>query len=230
MVIGTHILLGHPDITEMFSEAGFDAIWIDMEYTAIDKKDTLLNIMATAGTDAAPFVRISWNDPVIAKPILDMGAEGIVFPYIRSAEEAEKAVQACLYPPDGIRGFGPLRAVKYGKIDTMDYIHERSRDIWKIIQIEHIDAVNDLDRILAVEGISAIIIGPCDLSGSLGLLGQTMHPKAKGCYENVAKKCKHANIPFGVSTGYDPNRKEQIDYWIELGVNLLFLGGMRRLS
>lgn len=222
MVVGTHLSLGDFNAAELFGEAGFDVIWVDTEHTAIDRRDLLLNIMAISGTKAASFVRVPWNDPVLVKPILEMGVDGIVFPYVRTAEEAEKAVKSCLYPPEGIRGFGPVRAIKYGKTDIMEYINKMSKDIWKIIQIEHIDAVNNLDDILAVDGVDAIVVGPNDLAGSIGLLGQTGHPEAKRLMDIIAEKAKRANKPFGVSMGFNPPVNKE---WIDRGVNFIFAGG-----
>lgn len=222
IVVGTHVSLGDFNTVELFGEAGFDIIWIDTEHTAVDRRDLLMNIMATNGTNAAVFVRIPWNDPVIVKPILEMGVDGIVFPYVRTAKEAEKAVESCLYPPAGIRGFGPIRAVKYGKIDTMEYINKLSKEIWKIIQIEHIDAVNNLDEILAVDGVDAIVVGPNDLSGSIGLLGQTGHPQVKKLMDIIAEKAKKVNKPFGVSMGFNPPVNKE---WIDRGANFIFAGG-----
>ena len=225
LVLGTHSSLGYPVIAEMLGEAGFDALWIDTEHTAIDRQDLLLNVIATEGTQMAPFVRIPWNDPVLAKPVLEMGVAGIIFPFIRTAEEAKLAVASCTYPPDGIRGFGPIRAVRYGNIDTMEYIHTISKQVWKILQIEHVDAVKNIDEILAVKGVSAVVIGPNDLSGSIGLLGQPGHPQVRELIEVVAGKCSKAGIPFGVSTGYNPNDKKSFEYWIGLNVQFIFLGG-----
>ena len=224
-VLGTHVSAGHPMITEILGKAGFDAIWIDTEHTAIDKSTLLLNIIAAQGAGAAAVVRIPWNDPVLAKPVLEMGVDGIVFPYVRNASEAKLAVSSCLYPPEGIRGFGPIRATEYGNTDTMDYINNKSKNVLKIIQVEHIDAVDNLDDILAIPHMDAIVIGPNDFSGSLGLLGQPMHPDVKKYFPVIAEKCKQAGKPFGVSTGYDPNNTEGTKYWLELGADFMFLGG-----
>ena len=173
---GTHVFCGAPMLTEEISMSGFDAVWIDMEHTAIGKAEVLQNLIAVRAGGAYSFVRIPWNDAVQAKPIIDMGTDAIIFPYVRSAEEAEYAAASCAYPPDGIRGYGPLRAGDYGGISQTEYVDRRFRDMLRIIQIEHIDAVNDLERIAAVKGIDGFIVGPNDLSGSVGHIGRPNHP------------------------------------------------------
>jgi len=120
-IIGTLVSINDSSITELLCDIGFDFIWIDMEHTPIVKKDVHFHIMAAKGTGAATFVRVAWNDPILVKPILEMGPSGIIFPFIRTASEARKAVSSCLYPPKGIRGFGPRRSIKYGITDIKIY-------------------------------------------------------------------------------------------------------------
>lgn len=219
-VIGSHVMLSDSCITEMMGQTGIDFVWIDSEHTALDKKDILLHIVAVKGTGAAAFVRIPWNDPVLVKPILEMGVEGIIFPYVRTAEEARLAVASCTYPPAGIRGFGPIRATRYGMVDTKEYIETAHTQIWKIIQIEHVDAVNNLDEILEIEGVDAIVVGPNDLSGSIGLLGQTNHPEVIKLVDTIGEKAVKHGKPFGVSMGSNPKAVEE---WIRRGINMIVL-------
>lgn len=218
-IYGTNTNLGSPVTTEIYGTVGFDAVWIDMEHGCIDKKDLLAAIMGAAGTDMATFVRIPWNDMVLAKPVLEMGCDGIIFPMITTADEARYAVASCTYPPDGVRGFGPWRSLQYGKIDASEYVEKHSKKIWKIAQIEHVKAVENLDEILQVDGIDLFIIGPCDLSGSMGLLPQTKHPKVKAMMDDIAAKLKAAGKPFGVCMGYD---EESMQDWVARGANFLF--------
>jgi len=99
LVIGTILESNDNCIAELMGKVGFDFVWIDGEHGPLDKKEILYHIMAAQGAGLAAFVRVAWNDPVLVKPILDMGADGIIFPFIRNAEDAEKAVNSCLYPP-----------------------------------------------------------------------------------------------------------------------------------
>ena len=222
--IGTHAQIGNPMISEMMGEMGFDAVWIDTEHTAIDKNDLLTSIIGLNGSGIAAFVRIPWNDPVLAKPVLEMGPEGIIFPYVRSVEEVEKAMEACLYPPIGCRGYGPIRATNYGLINNNDYFNSYIENTFRIVQIEHVDAVNCIDDILKVKYLSGIVLGPNDLSGSLGLLGQTSHPDVQACFDKVAKAAKKAGIPFGVSTGYGAGGVNLLQQWVDRGTDFIFIG------
>ena len=220
MVIGTSVSLADPVISEVLCSCGFDFIWIEGEHGSASKKDINLHIMAVRGAGVAPFVRIPWNDPVLAKPILDMGPAGIIFPFIKTIEEAKLAVSSCKYPPKGIRGFGPIRANNFSSMDNDKYLELSKTEPWVVIQVEHIDAVNNLKEILKVEGVDSILIGPNDLSGSIGLLGQTRHPEVLKHLDTIANECNQANIPFGTSTGFTP---ENISDWKNRGISWIAL-------
>ena len=215
LVIGTHIATSDPVASEIVCTAGFDFVWIDGEHGAIDRKDINLHIMAIRGQGVAPFVRVPWNDPVLVKPILDMGPAAVVFPFIKTAEEARLAVASCRYPPAGIRGFAPVRAINYGAMEGGEYLERAKREPWVIIQIEHIDAVGNLEEILAVEGIDTVVIGSSDLSGSMGLLTQLRHPDVIEVCDRIAAACRAVDIPFGVSLLWS---EENVRDWIKRGV------------
>ena len=190
-------------------------------------QDVIPNLIAISTSQkTASIVRIPWNDPVLAKPILEMGVDGMVFPMIRNAEEAEKAISSCLYPPEGIRGFGPIRAVNYGLLNATEYVRKTSKeDIFKIIQIEHIDAVNDIERIIKIPGIDAFVIGAMDLSASLGVLPESNHPKVKEAVLHVKAKAREAKIPIGFSGGYNAGTNTGLEYWLnELQLDFIFAG------
>ncbi len=221
VAIGTHTMFGWGNgmLTELYGNVGFDMVWIDTEHGAMDKSTLMSTLIGCAVNDMAAFVRIPWNDKVLAKPVLDMGADGIVFPMVMDAEQARAAVAACQYPPEGVRGWGPVRNTKYGKIKRPEYI-EQAKKVWTVIQIEDIRAVENLDEILQVEGLNAIIVGPCDLSGSLGLMGQTEHPEVKKTIDYIAQKCRQYGMPFGTSTSF---KEESIGEWIDRGANFMFV-------
>ncbi|MDD5603501.1 MAG: aldolase/citrate lyase family protein, partial [Eubacteriales bacterium] len=137
-------------VSEMLACAGFDFIWIDMEHSALCVSDVQMHMIAASGRGAASFVRVPWNDPVMVKPILEMGPDAIIFPLIKNAEDARKAVSSCEYPPKGIRGFGPRRAIRYGMDDSSDYIRDAGKKTWKILQVELAECVENLDEIASV--------------------------------------------------------------------------------
>lgn len=219
LVIGAHVFFANFEITEAFGFMGYDFVWIDAEHSAFDKEKTLMNIIAASSGGTASFVRVAWNDPVLIKPILEMGPDGIIIPMVTSAEEARCAIAACTYPPRGTRGFGPRRANRYGTIDTQTYLDNVDQSFLRIMQIEHYQAVEDLEEIMDVPGVDMIMVGPNDLSGSLGLLGQTRHPEVMKWFDILAYKCIKANVPFGTSLG--ASDMQSIQDWVDRGVNLI---------
>ena len=221
VLIGTAVTMTDYSISELFGEVGFDFIWIDSEHSALDKKDVMYHIIAARGTGAATFVRVPWNDPVLVKPILELGPDGIIFPMIRTEEDARLAVKSCTYPPKGIRGFGPARSVRYGLMDGDEYIRGAEQAVWKILQVEQEECVDNLEAIVGVEGVDALMVGPCDLSGSVGLLGQTDHDKVKKLMDRIGEIAVKADIPLGVAMGYQP---ETIKEWLDRGASMFMLG------
>lgn len=222
VLIGTHITCNDPLLTEIIGNAGFDYLWIDTEHTYIEKTVLIQHLIAARACQIPAFVRIPWNDPVLAKPILDMGADGLIFPMIRTPEDAQKAVSACLYPPYGCRGYGPRRATQFGMYSTADYVSHEHKNILKLIQIETKEAVDNIDAIAANPEVGVIVIGPMDLSGAYGKLGQTQDPEMKQIYRYVAERGRAAGKPVLVSTG--GYNKENLAFWTGIGVNMITVG------
>jgi len=164
-VIGTFVTLPHPDVTEVLSRMGFDWLLIDGEHAVTGLETMTIMMQAMNGSDCTPIVRPQWNDIVVIKRILDIGAHGVLVPWVNTREQAEYAVRACKYPPEGLRGYGPRRA---GLFDP-DYRRTANNEIMVIVQIETREAVKNVDKILAVEGVDACYIGPFDLAISYGL-------------------------------------------------------------
>ena len=204
----------------MAAEAGNDFIWIEMEHAHLDLPAVMGHILALRGTQAAPIVRVPWNDPVLLKPVLDMAPAGVVIPMIRSAAEARKAVSACRYPPEGRRGFGPIRNM-YGMESVEEYLGQADAQTMVFVQIEHADAVRDLDAILATPGLDGIVLGRMDLSGSMGKLGQQDDPELLEAIDTIFSKAGQAGLYIGVSIGYDP---ETVREWRAKGVSWFELG------
>ena len=221
-VIGTHITANDSQQTEIIGNVGFDYLWIDLEHTAIDKYCLLQHLIAARSAGMPCFVRIPWNDPVLAKPVLEMGVQGVIFPLVETVEEAEQAVKSCLYPPDGIRGFGPRRATRYGLDSVQDYIHVSSKKILKLVQIETRSAFENVDKIAAIPGVDIVILGPNDLSGAFGKLAQINDPEIQEIYRTVIRKTHEAGKPLLVSTG-DFSRAS-IKMWAEMGADFITVG------
>jgi 2-dehydro-3-deoxyglucarate aldolase/4-hydroxy-2-oxoheptanedioate aldolase len=180
-----------------------------------------LNVMAVRGRGSAPFVRILWNDPVRVKPILEMGPAGIIFPFIKTVEEAEMAVSSCRYPPDGIRGFGPRRANDYGNMEINDYLKISRKEPLIILQIEHIKGLENLEDIVRVDGVDMIAVGPSDLSGSMGLLGQLENPEVSKSFDKIAEICRNNGMKFFPATGY--GSVKGLTDWVKRGACMLAL-------
>lgn len=201
--IGSWITIGHPSVAEILSNAGFEWLTIDMEHNSIDKSMMQNLISVIQSKDIAALVRVSKNEEVVIKHALDSGADGIIIPMVNNKEDAIKAIEYAKYPPIGKRGVGLSRAQNYG-YNFEDYKKWQSENLVIIAQIEHIEGVNNLQEIISVEGIDAIIVGPYDLSGSLGFPGDFTKPKLQEALDHVKKTCKKSCFPLGYHV-VDPN-------------------------
>lgn len=166
------------------SSAGFDWLTIDMEHSAItlDRAQALIRIIELCRV--IPLVRVGINDPTVIKRVMDAGAHGVIVPMVNSKHEAERAVGAVKYPPAGFRGVGLARAQKYG-FGFEEYKKWNETQSLVIVQVEHIEAVENLPDILGVEGVDGFIVGPYDLSASLGVPGEFNHPEFISAQERI---------------------------------------------
>ena len=218
--IGTWISFADPTVVELLAGAGYDFVVIDTEHSPLDTLTVQASVMATKGTKTAPIVRVAWNDAVLIKRVLDLGAAGVLVPMVRSAGEARAAVAACLYPPRGIRGFGPRRPSNYER-EAAEYIKTANDNIVVWAQIEHTGAVDNIEEIAAVDGLAGIFIGANDLSGSMGLLGQSGHPDVQSAIAEVLAAGKRAGLPVGIG---GPAKPEVIKDWIDQGMSFVTMG------
>ena len=170
-VFGTMITMPSPSLAQLLAAAGFDWLAFDMEHGPMSIESVHNMINATAPSECVPLVRVPTTSPWIAKPALDAGALGLLFPMIETPEQATEAVAAATYPPAGRRGFGPFHAPQRWGVSMADYAGEADEAILKVVFIEHIDAVERADEILGVEGIDVAFVAPFDLSQSLGAPG-----------------------------------------------------------
>ena len=221
-LIGFEVDLCDPCISEMVGMLGYDYIWVDTEHEAMDYHTVLMQIIACRAGGTASVVRIPFNEPYLAKRVLEMGPDGIIFPMVSSAAEAKAAMDACLYPPMGKRGFGPRRACRYGAEDLFDYIREAPDRTCRFIQLEHVDAIRDLDNILEVPYIDGMIVGPCDLSGSIGHLNEIFHPEVLALIDIAISKCRKAGMPIGVAVG--ANSEKDVQFWFDRGFQFISAG------
>lgn len=213
--LGCCITLSDPAVTEIAAASGLDFCWIDGEHGILDRVEMQMHIMALRGTDCAPLVRVPANDHTEIKKIIDLAPAGIIIPMINTAEEAEKAVSACRYPMDGgSRGCGMRRGHIYGTISLDEYYRRAQDEPMVILQIEHIKAYKNLDEILEVPGIGSIMVGPYDLSASMGLPGKFDDPELNAVYDDICRKVVAKGIPLGVYTecNFSLWKARKVDY------------------
>ena len=228
--IGTNITFTDPTATEALCRM-LDYVWIDMEHNALSLESVQGHIMATKGSRTTPLVRVPWNDPVMIKRVLDIGAAGVIVPMIRTAADARLAVAACRYPPDGIRGYGPRRGSNYGDLEGPDFCRTANETIIAIVQIEHTEAVNNLDEILAVPGLTSICVGSMDLAGSMGHSGNPRHSDVLSTIKPVIEKTRQTDVFAGIAFGDD---LDLLAKWVEQGAHWVSIasdfGFMRRAA
>ena len=231
-LIGSWITLNNPSIAEIMSDAGFDWLCVDMEHSVTDYAEAQQIILAIQSKGLKAFVRVGENNTRIIKRVLDAGADGIIVPSVNSAAEAQNAVDSVKYPPFGKRGVGLARAQSYG-FGFDSYRDIKAKEIKLIVQIEHINAINELDAIIQTDGVDGTFIGPYDLSGSMGKPGQWDEPDVKAAikiYEETAKKYNkligfhvvppdYKLVEEKINQGYD---------FIAFGFDAMFLGTMIR--
>lgn len=220
-LVGSWISMTDPVAAEIMCEIGFDFLMIDAEHGALGIETIQQHVMVANLMSVPVLVRIPSNEPVIIKQVLDLGANGILVPLSATADDVEQAVAAANYPPAGVRGFGPRRASQYGRL-FREYIEVASENVLVFIQIEQEEAVRNLDSILKVQGVDALLIGSNDLSGSIGLLGQPRAPAVLQLIDKTIKKGSEANMPVGAASATDP---ESLEDWFNRGAQFVVMGG-----
>ena len=221
ITIGSWITLSHPSIAEIMATAGFDWLVLDMEHSVLELSEIQILIQVLEIKKCPAIVRLTSNHPDQIKRVMDAGATGVMIPLVRSAADAEAAVQAVHYPPRGKRGVGLARAQGYGA-KFQEYRDWLENNAVIVAMIEHIDAVNEIDSILSVDGIDAYIIGPYDLSGSMGHIGEFSHPDVTAAIEHVLKVGKRLGKPGGIHV-VEPNQ-EELRQRISAGFNFIGYG------
>ncbi len=196
---GIGICISMPSVhtTQVLANCGYDWLFFDMEHGPIGIEAVHAMITATAGTRAAPIVRVPWNEHWLAKPVLDAGAMGVIFPMIRSADEAAAAARSVRYPPTGERGFGPFYAPYMFGVGMSDYADPADREILCILLIEHKDAIEAIDDIVQVPGIDACFIAPFDLAMSYGYRDGPDHDEVQAGIAVAESAILKSKIPLG---------------------------------
>jgi 4-hydroxy-2-oxoheptanedioate aldolase len=209
--IGLWSSLCSPIAAEIVADAGFDWILLDTEHSPNEIPDLFGQLQAVARGTATPIIRPAWNDAVLAKRALDIGAQTLLFPYVQNAEEARRAVESTRYPPQGIRGVSvAARASRYGR--TPGYLTKANSEICVLVQVETRIALDNLESIAKVEGVDGVFIGPSDLAASLGHLGNPQHETVQKAIHEAVDRLKALGKPAGILTGNQEEAKRYIDW------------------
>ena len=208
--IGLWSSLSSPAATEILADSGFDWILIDTEHAPNEPPMVADQLRAASLGTASAVVRPAWNDPVIFKRLLDLGAQTLLIPYLQTPEEAERAVAATRYPPRGTRGVASVhRANRYGRIS--DYFARADDEMCVLVQLETAPAVEQLEAIAGVSGVDGVFIGPSDLAASLGLAGQNAHPEVRRTIEDACGRARRAGVPIGILAPVEADARAFLD-------------------
>jgi 4-hydroxy-2-oxoheptanedioate aldolase len=184
---------------EIVADSGFDWILIDGEHSPNEVPLVMSQLQALVGGTATPIVRPPWNDVVMVKRLLDIGAQSILVPYVQNADEAQRAVASVRYPPAGIRGVAAAtRAGRYGRVNN--YLKTADTEICLLVQVETRAALKELEAIAKVDGVDGVFIGPSDLAASLGHIGNPAHPEVQAALEDAVKRLKAVGKAAGILT------------------------------
>jgi 4-hydroxy-2-oxoheptanedioate aldolase len=204
---------------EILAGAGFDWIVIDGEHAPNDIPLLVAQLQAMRGGTAEPVFRVPWNEPVIIKRALDVGARSLLIPFVQNAEEARKAVSAARYPPRGIRGVAVVpRANNYGRI--RNYHRNAHLDTCILVQIETRSALKEIEAIAAVDGVDGLFIGPSDLAADFGHLADNKHPEVQAAIKDAARRIRSAGKSAGTLSGI----LDDVEPFFEMGFNFTAAG------
>jgi len=198
--IGIWSSLSSHIVAEVLAGSGFDWVLLDTEHSPNELPMVQSQLHASTEGSATPIVRVPWNDMVMIKRYLDIGAQSILIPYVQTAEEAKNAIRFTRYPPAGVRGVaGATRATRYGRIK--DYFKRVNDELCVLVQAETRTAIANLEAIAGVEGVDGVFIGPNDLAADLGYLGNWQHPEVWKVMEDAAKRIRKAGKAPGILVG-----------------------------
>ena len=204
---------------EIIADSGFDWILLDSEHSPNEIPGLLSQLQAIGRGGSTPIVRPAWNDAVLAKRCLDIGAQTLLFPYVQNVEEAKRAVASTRYPPEGIRGVAvAARASRYGR--TPGYLTKANGEMCVLVQVETRSALDQLEAIAQVEGVDGVFIGPSDLSASLGHLGNPQHAESQAAMKDAVTRLKAIGKPAGILSG----NEEEIRRYIDWGYQFVAVG------
>ncbi len=202
--LGAYITLLDPLVSDALGDS-VDFFWIDMEHTPMSAAALNGHLLAARARSVPVLVRVRGSQTPFIKFVLDAGADGIIVPQVVSAEEVRHVVSDCRYPPVGRRGYGPRIPSNYGRDDGKEYIERANKNVFVVAQIENLEALEAIDDIVAVAGLDSVVLGPGDLSASLGMLGEVEHPRVLDALQTIISKARGAGLFVGAGLGSDPD-------------------------
>ena len=221
--LGAQLRFGSPAIAELFGTAGFDFIIIDAEHAPQTAGGIQAQMQGLASTNASALARPGQNDPDLIRLYLDMGAAGVMVPFISTAEQASIGARACRYPPAGTRGYGPSRAAAYGFDD--EYFEQANDSVIYVPLIETAEAVENIREILAVDGVDAYVVGEYDLSISLGIPVEFDRPEFKDALRRVHAAGAEAGVPAVAAVDAEDAHPENFRRLLDEGFRLFLVDG-----
>jgi len=224
-LLGTMVTLACPSAAELLAGIGFDWLFVDAEHGPLETAD-LIGILQAVGDRTTCLVRVPEGNEVAIKKVLDLGAHGVIAPQVNSAQQAADVVRFSRYAPLGARGVGLARAHGYG-LAFQEYVDSANERISVVVQAEHVRAAENIESIVKVPGIDAVLLGPYDLSASLGQTGKLDHPAVVAAIDRITSVCQSARMPLGYFGVTAAAVKPFIDRGYTLivaGVDTLLLG------
>lgn len=232
-LLGTMVTFPCASVAEILTEVGFEWLFIDGEHGPLETAE-LLGILQAVSRQVPCVVRIPALDEVAIKKVLDLGAAGIIVPQVNTAAQAADAVRFARYAPAGVRGVGLARAHGYG-MSFQEYVDSANQEVCVIVQAEHAEAVENIEDIVQVDGIDAVLLGPYDLAASLGKMGQVDDPTVTAAIDRITAACQAASVPLGIFGVTSDALQSYLETGYSLivgGVDAVFLAsaGSRMLS
>jgi len=220
-----------PSFLEIVGRSGFDFVYIDIEHSTISLESLPSMVMASELSGMATLVRVPENDATWVRKVLEVGADGVIVPHVNTREEAEMAVRSARFPPEGIRGFGALvrsSGFNLPQMSMSEYTRRSNEGVTVVAQIEEREAVENIEEITGVEGVDAVLLGPSDLSLSLGVPGQFRSRELVGSVDRVLDVAKGKGVPVMCTVSYvaHPVSVENVRVLVERGLRLLLFGSV----
>jgi 2-keto-3-deoxy-L-rhamnonate aldolase RhmA len=218
--VGVGIGFSDPLASEALA-GSLDFLWIDLEHSPLGPESLAGHHLAARARATPALVRVPSVGTAFVKPVLDLGADGVIVPQVRTVEEVRRTVADCRYPPLGDRGFGPRVPSDYGRMPTHEYVAAANRQLFVAVMIETVEALADIDAIVGVPGLDSVVIGPWDLSGSMGMLGEVEHPRVLEAVDRIVASARSAGIfvgaGMGVSADYAVSMARRGCQWLQVG-------------